>query len=323
MDANTIVPPGVNESSVRWRKRSPYGLIWGIDDPSAGRLVIKAPVPWHFAKLDRAERTAEARAISQTTIAFWSTLRSHGVSVPNRYECAVVEDGFPLHFVSDEGTDCAECIQVDPALLPDCLRWMVRSMEGVLVDSRAEVGLDARLSNFTPPADRSSKGKAVYVDLFPPLLRVDGHYHVHYPNPPGNIVGAEVARKFTAAGILRRFRYEVLALDPDFELHVMAALREALGGELGRRLAQLLEDLPDRQVLGLQGAARRRFVDRIPIEEVEFRREVAARLLPQRGPERARILQEVFVATSLAITRGPEEQAARAARYREILDPYL
>ena len=125
----------------------------------------------------------------------------------------VREDGFPVHHISHEGTDCAKIIRDQPDRAREVVEGIVTAITGLLVRGTHEVGIDAFLSSF------SLNGHGVrYVDIFPSYVKFDGQTSLHYPNPADSIIFAcEEARKFTAFGILRRLRLDLMLLDPALE----------------------------------------------------------------------------------------------------------
>lgn len=302
---------------VRWRKRSHYAQIVGVTRGNE-KLVVKLPVPWVLGRLCDDAREKEGEFLNRVVDAYLKALTAVGVSVPSVYELALV-DGYPVHLISDAGEDCEVQILSDPSRLSEILRMVLLGISGMVQDDKERVGLDARLRNFG-----FSNRHAVYFDVFPPLVYFDGAYLVHYPNPDDpRAVASEVTRKFTGFGILRRFRFDLMVINPELEAAFLSAL-EVLGEPMRSQVVERFGTLPDAQWSQMRTSGQKRdFLRRIGPMDVDTMRDIAVRAIPLRGRQRYDIMSKVFVATSLAITRDPDEHAARLERYRHILAEYL
>lgn len=301
---------------IRWRKRSFYAQIVGVTRGEE-KLVVKIPVPWELGRICDDAREREGAFLNDAVEEYQRALADTGIPLPAVYETTLV-DGYPVHLISDTGEDCEMRVRREPALLPEILREVLAGIRGILWNGEERVGLDARLGNFG-----GSNGRVVYFDIFPPLIRFQGSHLVHYPNPDDpRAVRLEVTRKFMRFGILRRLRFDLMVIDPEWEAIFLESL--AMFGEpMASEVLQQFSTLHDAQWQRLKHSQRSDFLRRIQPMDVDTMREIAVRVIPLRGEERRRVMEEVFVATSLAITRDPDEHAARLERYRRILAEYI
>jgi len=302
---------------IQWEKDSNCAHLVGfkINDT---RLVAKIPALLLLSGLDFQERLAQAKLINKATKSFLRLLAFYDVPLPSKYYCVLSKEGYAVHFMSDEGTDCAALVQREPEQLPAVLKAILTVLQNSLSITTPEIGIDARLSNFA-----FNGHGAVYFDVFPPLFVDDGHHMVHYPNPQDpKVIQLEVERKFQPFGILRRLRFDLLAVDPGWETSFFEAL-SVLEEPLKTEIISKFKALPDGSVATLSTEERLRLLDNILATDVDTMREVAAKLVTLRGEERQSFMQEVFVCTSLAITTDPAEHEARLARYRQLVRPYV
>ena len=295
-----------------WSQRSTYSVILCTQNGD-GPTVIKMPVPWRLRDLDGNQRVQLAQWLNETTSTFLERLSARGVLLPRSYETELV-DGYSVHLISYEGEDNATIVQRHPRELPALLREMLKSIRPVLLSGEQAVGLDARLGNFSG---------GIYIDVFPPLVQYQDSHLVHFPNPSDpEIVAQEVDRKFSPFGILRRLRFDLIALDPDLECIFFSAL-DYFEEPFRSAMRDAFASLPDAKIPSLTRFERAQLTEGIPANEVDTLREVAAKLIPLRGRERSAVLDEVFYTTSRSITTSFSEHDERISRFREILKPFL
>lgn len=179
-----------------------------------------------------------------------------------------------------------------------------------------ETGMDLRLSNFAI----NGEGVARFIDFHPPLVRVDGRWWVHIPPP--TLGSAEersnLERKFTAAGAMRRFYYDLLALEPAWSSRYWQLLDDSLDRTVFERVREKLARLPTMRFGELSRSERTQLVSKTPMEDYDTLRELGALLLPFRSPEeRARDMHRVFGLTRKdASEEFPDLHEHRLVRYR-------
>ncbi|MFA7000223.1 MAG: hypothetical protein WC241_03860 [Candidatus Paceibacterota bacterium] len=120
---------------------------------------------------------------------------------------------------------------------------VIAAMSGILFQGTdLEVGIDPRLSNFCVNKD----GSIYYVDTFPPLVKYNGEYVVHFPNPTSSeIITKEITRKFNPYGIIRRFRFSILEQDYSLtEKDILLAIKNVLGKNFSIDVGNYFAALP-------------------------------------------------------------------------------
>lgn len=302
---------------VLWNQDSRSARILGVRE-ARGPWVVKMPGWGTLAVLNQEERSAQVSLMNRATMAFHSRLTKLGVTLPRHYEIKELR-GFPIHLSSDHGEDCARIVQRSPSELSSTIEKIVRIITGVFASGDRQVGIDARLSNFS----LSENGEAaVYIDIFPPLINFDGQYLVHFPNPTApEEVAIEIERKFTPFGILRRLRFDLLAVNPAWGEQFSDALRAVDDQPLRSELNDRFGALPDQRVLQMSEMERRRLLNRLPPGDADTRREIAARVIPV-GALRSEVMLQVFAATSF-VGVSENERHARLERFGAIIDPFL
>ncbi len=306
----------LSEPRVRWRRSSRYAEIIGVECGN-DQWVIKLPSQGVFQHLPDAERSQAVEHINGVTEFFRDELARHDVPLPSVYGIYSV-NVCPVHLVSDEGEDCMSFVQRCPERVRSVLPAIVGAISKLLVEGQRCVGIDARLSNF---ATRDGD-LVVYIDIFPPLVLHEGKYWVHYPNPSdAAIVAAEVERKFTPLGVLRRLRFDLMAVDPDWEAPFAHSL-DRLPDSLRCFVRSALESLPDSRVLSLD--ARQRLALLEGTTDVDTLRELAIRLIPYpAGAIRQRIMEAVFDNTSQAAAADAKTREERLQKFLELMRPFL
>lgn len=310
---------------ILWEKKSNYGHVFGMRNPrDQTDMVVKVPVPWMLNELTGKTRLEEAHRINALTLTYRNRLQGLGVIVPTTYDVLVTPSGFALHRMRFNGMDCDECLQktMGADFVLSVIYKIVRTIEGILVGGAGEVGIDPRLSNFS----LVEANQAVeYFDIFPPLIKLGETHHVHYPNPPAEIIPREVERKFTPLGIIRRLRFDVLSRDPDYEWIVLQTLEELSDKKLREKLKSDLLELVDVKMAKKPRAQWGAIIDSVAYSDVDTLREVAVRVVPNDiDPlERAQIMDKVFVLTSASITKNAAEHQGRISEFRELMTSYL
>lgn len=175
---------------------------------------------------------------------------------------------------------------------------IIAAMSGVLFQgSNPEVGIDPRLSNFCVNND----GDIYYVDTFPPLVKYNGGYVVHFPNPVSpEIIAKEIIRKFNSYGIIRRFRFSILEQDYSLtERDILLAIKNVLGKNFSDDVENYFLSLP-REIS--------RELDADTIREIAISKAVS-----KFGKQRELFLTEIFELSSSfgALKLSKEEKFSR------------
>lgn len=277
-------------------------------------IIAKIPVFSHLGRLGLDERKRVAEELNQTTVLFLAELNRLGVKTPQEYVCHVSKDGYLVHVMTDEGCNLLQDVEAGRARPADAFRKVIAAIDGVLQSDERRVGIDTRPENFT--------ANGVYMDLFPPLVRVESTWHVHFPPPSSDIVPLEVERKFTPFGILRRLFFEILWTNPEWEADFFDAL-DVLPTGLRTALEEQFRALPANQVITLSTEERREMIAGLGLYDVDSRRELAVRLIPSTHPCRKELLEKVFQWTSLVA--APDEAALRErGRYfSDLITPFI
>ncbi len=301
-------------------------VLWSIDSRSArilgvrearGPMVVKMPGWRTLEVLSPDERLAGANTMNRATTAFHTRLMDLGVTLPNFYQMSEV-NGFPVHLSSDHGEDCAQIVRRDQGQLQGILEKIVRNLNGVFERGNAQIGIDARLSNFALSQD----GEIIYIDIFPPLIYFEGQYFVHFPNPTVlEEVSIEIDRKFKPLGILRRLRFDLLAVNPAWHECFFQTLDMVENIHLRANLKVRFQNLPDQLVGQMSRQERHDLLKSLPFGDVDSCREIAAQLIPM-GELRDPVMNQVFAATSF-VGVSNAERLARWERFQQIIDPFL
>lgn len=160
---------------------------------------------------------------------------------------------------------------------------IISAMSGVLLQGPdLEVGIDARLSNFCI----NENGNVFYVDTFPALVKYNGEYVVHFPNPTSpELIAQEIKRKFDAYGIIRRLRFSILEQDYSLtEKDILLAIKNVLGCSFSTSVENYFSSLP------------REFNSELDVDTI---REIAiSKASSKIGKERESFLTEIFELSS-------------------------
>ena len=162
----------------------------------------------------------------------------------------------------------------------------------------------------------------VYVDIFPPLCFYQGRYLVHYLNPRDEgAIKKELERKFEPPEILRRFRSQLLFIDPSLEDLLLETINALLEPPIKKEILEFLAQLPDRLIID-NPQQTRRLIEGYS-DDVNILHEIAARIIPP-GPERARILERIFRLSSSFPAKGySQSQEERFCLCKKLLLKYI
>lgn len=223
----------------------------------------------------------------------------------------------PYTFVEREG----RAIQLSPYIGPNLidvfrksrdsfpiLVKLLATMRGVLAQKTREVGIDARLSNFCLGPD----GKVYYVDTFPPLVKYEGIFIVHFPNPTEPTrVEEELRRKFDPMGILRRLRFDMLAQDAGItETMLVEAVRCAMSEEFSSNVEHFFKALPSNNDY-------EKALAELTLDDPDAIRELALRFMPQHREARDEYLSSIFdLSSKYCLLKLTDEE--RLQRIREL-----
>lgn len=283
---------------VVWQVKSRYALVTCINN-GRGVVVEKEICP-------ESVNSENAHWVNETSIYFRKKLKELGVLLAEPYEFDE-KDGKAIQSSPYVGLDLDEVFRKGEATT-ETLRELLTTMRGVLLQTRREVGIDARLSNFCLGPD----GRVYYVDTFPPLVRYGEGFIVHFPNPTDPvIVEQELKRKFDPLGIMRRLRFSILAQDAGIgDTHILAEVGTVMGDVFGRQARDFFQTLPDSKDIGVALAE-------ISLDDPDAIRELALRFMPPKGDARAKYFSRVF---DLSSHFCPLKLAApeRIARIREL-----
>ena len=281
--------------TIVWQKKSRYALVTCINN-GRGVIVVKEIAPEKV-------NSGNARWVNETSAYFRNRLRELGVLLAEPYKLEE-KDGKAVQTSPYVGLDLSKAFERSAAGT-EVLEGIFATIRGVLVQEGREVGIDARLSNFCLGPD----GRVYYVDTFPPLVRYDGEYLVHFPNPTDPVmVEQELQRKFDALGILRRLRFSILQHGMFEDEHIIAAANNVVGADFGRKARDLFSTFADKQnpVAAVAG---------MTLEDPDAIRELALRFMPPRGEMRDQYFETIFDLSShfcpLKIT---EEERIRRIR---------
>jgi hypothetical protein len=260
---------------VVWQVKSRYALVTCINN-GRGVIVEKEICP-------ESVNSQNARWVNRTSMYFRKKLRGLGVLLAEPYTF-VEREGKAIQCSPYVGLDLDEVFHEGGAT-PAVLKELLSTISGVLTQKEREVGLDARLSNFCLGPD----GRVYYVDTFPPLVKYQGEFLVHFPNPTDSkIVEQELKRKFNPLGILRRLRFSILAQDAGIsEANILAAIGSVMGEAFGGGVRNFFQALPDNKELSVALAE-------LTLDNPDAIRELALRFMPPRGEARTKFFHQVF-----------------------------
>lgn len=307
------IPPGLDPSlydSVIWIVESNYASIYGLGNGGV-KLVAKK-----IKSLPRLHTSRVGLAtINKITLLYINELKKLGVLVPDYYE-VLMDQGESWHFSSYVGNDYSD---INEGSVRNILKNIINSIAGFLQQSDWNIGLDPRLTNF------AGNNQAIYIDFFPPLCIVDNTAYVHYPNPlDETIVKKELQRKFTAEGVIRRLRFDVMSHNPDWDVVLNDVILSELPKSLSSRLLLYIEKLPD-NLLKLSKSTADELIEGYCKELMNDElREIALRLIPL-GDNRQTLLNDVFHLTSNFHSRPqyPVLYEDRIKLFKKMIKKYL
>lgn len=258
-----------------WERKSRYALVTCFKN-GAGFIVEKEIAPEKV-------NSGNARWVNETSMYFRERLRALGVGLAEPYTFTEV-GGKAIQTSPFVGLDLDKVFHQGNAT-PEILEKLFSTIGGVLMQAGREVGIDARLSNFCLGTDAS----VLYVDTFPPLVKYQGEYIVHFPNPTDpNVVEQELKRKFDPFGIMRRIRFSILAQDAGVtEEDILRAVGKAVGGNYQADIADFFQTLPDNK-------EERVALAELSLDDPDAIRELALRFMPPKGPARDAYFSKVF-----------------------------
>lgn len=261
--------------NIVWQKESRYALVTCFNN---GRgVVVEKQICPHSVD------AGNAHWVNETSRYFREKLRRLGVLLAEPYTFEEV-DGKAIQYSPYVGQDLEE-ILTRGLSVASVLEKLVATMSGVLSQTEREVGIDARVSNFCLGPD----GRVFYVDTFPPLVKYDGNFIVHFPNPVNPvIVEQELRRKFDPLGVMRRLRFSILEQDSGIsEELILDAVDKVMGTAFGFQVREMFYNLPDHKNLEVA-------LGEITLEDPDGIREVALRVMPPSGEARVHFLTEIF-----------------------------
>lgn len=298
-----------HQFTTRWVSRSHFSAIICVEN-GTGKLVIKAIMPWHLEGLPNGERSSTIEMLNAATVEFRHQLAMHAVALSSVYDI-LTQDGYIYHVSSYAGEPGdAMMLTLNAEHRLQLLHQMLRAIAGVLHQSTpVTVGLDAQLSNFGVVPKSEGEFDVRYLDVFPPLVRYQDQYLVHYPNPTDPVTHErELQRKFSPFGILRRMRFSVMSVDDNLEGAFNASLRDVLDTSVFSEVDERFAKLPDAAINnGFDRSAIRDLIAAIPLEGIDDIREVGMRLARRSSMPREQFLNEVFDLSRIYTSPGYEE----------------
>lgn len=307
------IPPGLEPSqydSVIWITESNYASVYCLGNGMA-KLVVKK-----MKQSDQINMKYEdLLTINKITLYYRDQLSRVGVPVPEYYYTSV-ENGENWHFCSYIGDDYSN---VTEESIKFTLVKVVSSLAGFLSQIEWLVGIDPRLSNF------AGDNQAVYVDFFPPLCIFNGQSYVHFPNPTDEvIIKKELQRKFTAEGVVRRLRFDVMTHNPDWAITLNQIIESELPPGLSSKLLKYIDALPDNLLISSKSEAEQLIDKYCELQMNDELREIALRLIPK-GDNRESLLNDIFHLTSNFHSRPqyPVNYEDRIYLFKKIIKKYL
>lgn len=286
-----------------WSIKSRYALVTCIQNEQ-GVFVRKEIAPENV-------NLGNAEWVNNVSIHFRNELHKLGVPLVEPYtfseegEKAIQTSpyaGFDLEYLVQKGefTDAV-------------LEKLILGIKSVLSQKNLEVGIDARLSNFCLGED----GVVRYIDTFPPLVKYEGKYIVHFPNPTDEkIIAQELKRKFDPLGIIRRLRFSILEQDAGItDDQILAAIQNIMGEKFYNQVHTFFQTLPDHMEIS-------EALKHLTLDDPDGIRELAIKVMPSAGTGRGRFLNEIFELSShfCPINITPKE---RLDRIHNLFQRYL
>ncbi|MEI7765483.1 MAG: hypothetical protein WCI93_02750 [bacterium] len=265
----------MKKKEIVWQVTSRYALVTCINN-GRGIVVEKeiAPSIVNFGN---------AVWVNETSMYFRKKLHEAKVLLAEPYIC-FEQDGKAIQQSPYVGLDLEKIFQKGNAN-QETFNKLINAISGVLSQTEPEVGIDARLSNFCLGPNE----EIYYVDTFPPLVKYQGEFIVHFPNPTDpEIIYQEYKRKFDPMGILRRLRFSVLEQDAGFtEQNILAAISVVLGNSFSNKTEEFFQTFLDHMSI-------ERAFEKISLDDPDGIRELALKFMPPKGKSREDFLREIF-----------------------------
>ncbi len=286
-----------------------------LDSPSR-QLVVKA-----FEADDY--RTEDLQA---AVAAFQRNLQNLGVPLVSEFTLILV-DGQLVEISSWEGENLEEYLAgVDDAEAFEVLKATLRRFEGFLLQPRRPyfiTGVDLKFDNL---ALRGGERVARFVDVNPPLVLLNGVYHVHNPRPKTEkALKSHLERKFSPWGVVRRVFYSMIALRPHWGEHFWHLLHQAVGRDALLSAYEALFGIPSMHWGSLSADQKRQLIEEAPVSEIDFLRELGALVIPYTDPiSRRADMHHVFeLTTGVRTNPPPQYDAPHAVRVQRLKDELL
>ena len=186
----------------------------------------------------------DANWINYISNLFREKLLENNVPIVNPYR-SYIRDKYSIQVSKYIGPDVEKYFSLNRGNSKNqfsAIEKIIYAIKNILTHNSLEVGIDARLSNFCI----NGKGEVYYVDTFPPLIKIDNEYIVHFPNPKDEkIIQAELFRKFHPMGIMRRLRFSILEHSDEItEKDILLAVSAVLGQSFSISLEEYFNNLP-------------------------------------------------------------------------------
>ncbi|MFC1662575.1 hypothetical protein ACFL04_00195 [Patescibacteria group bacterium] len=281
-------------------------------------VVLKSLLPNVLGPLDSESRKRFADELVGISEQFHNMLHQHNVALPVPMTLIVTKHGWTVLAMPYLGPDYDARIRLAHKNAPRLIRGILRSVSEVLQQPPPyRLGLDLRLTNFAGDPETQT----CYVDTFPPLFSPDGiKYYVHLPNPESeDEIQAHIARKFDPRGSLRRFRFDLMAIDPCLEHVMMEELASAIPGALYREIGDYFRSLPDSGITPRTSATQVfAMIEKANPTDTDLFREIGARWIPT-GDQRREALDAVWMALRTPGPGDPPHLATPAGRVKEFV----
>ncbi len=285
-----------------WSMNSRYAVVTCFQQGEQ-LIVQKIIAPNTVTKLN-------AKWVNDVSAYFRNELRALKVPLAEPYLLSE-EEGKAIQTSPYAGPDLEKFFQSHSVIVNiNLLEKLFKAIQGVLTQKIPNVGIDARLSNFCLS---EVDGSVCYVDTFPPLVKYENNYIVHFPNPTDpHIVEQEFKRKFEPLGILRRLRFSILEQDIGIsEKNIIDAIKNVMGEEFAGTVEDFFNTFLDK--LEIDEA-----IDKLMIEDPDGIRELALKCMPPKGDVRQKFLSEIFDLSS-NFCPLPLNSEERLSRIKQLL----
>lgn len=271
----------MEKSKIKWTINSRYAIVSCFDKD--GILWVEKMISPHSVSVH------SAQWINEVSYFFREKLASKSVPLVNPYMFDV-RYHYSIQTSAYVGPDVEKFFsfnKLNKLNKISVVEKIISAMGGILLhNTDLEVGIDPRLSNFCI----NELGKVYYVDTFPPLVKYNEEYIVHFPNPKSSeIIKKEINRKFEPHGILRRFRFSILEQNSSLtEKDIILAIKNVLGKNFSIEVEDYFYHLPSNSPDAI-----------FSLEDVDTIREIAiSKAVFKNGKEREIFLTEIFELSS-------------------------